>query len=355
MSVYRPKKSPYWQFDFILQGHRYYGSTGCKSKRDALSYEAQRRHEILFPKPKGKPPITIDEAAGLRMERVETMPCWPTVRPMLLALTQGLGSNRLLSEIGYLDLQRYVARRRDGRSNASVNREIDEMRAVWKAAARSKFDIGDMPEWGSLYLPVAEKPPRELHREDEQPALETAMPDDLAGFVRFAVLSGWRRAEVMGLRWSDCDLSNMTADTRIKGGNTVRRPLSGSLVAIIANQPKVGPFVFTYVCRKSRRSRVAGERYPLTVGAFRRRWDEARTESEIEAFRFHDLRHTAATRIVRATGSIAAAKEALKHKNFSTTLRYAHVLDEDVREALDKADGLAYQDGSRYALVQQKK
>ena len=52
----------------------------------------------------------------------------------------------------------------------------------------------------------------------------------------------------------------------------------------------------------------------------------------------HDLRHTRATRIVRQTGSLALAKEALKHKSIATTLRYAHVLDDDTRRALDESE-----------------
>jgi integrase len=130
----------------------------------------------------------------------------------------------------------------------------------------------------------------------------------------------------------------MQATTRIKGGDIVRRPLTPTLIAIIANQPKVGPFVFTYVCQKSRGNRRVGERYPLTPTALRGPWKAAKAAAGVTGLRLHDLRHTRGTRIVRATGSLAAAKEALKHKNIKTTLRYAHVLDEDVRRALDASE-----------------
>jgi integrase len=64
----------------------------------------------------------------------------------------------------------------------------------------------------------------------------------------------------------------------------------------------------------------------------------AKKEAEVENFRFHDFRHTRGTRIVRATGSLAAAKAALAHRSINTTLRYAHVLDDDVRHALDASE-----------------
>jgi integrase len=96
--------------------------------------------------------------------------------------------------------------------------------------------------------------------------------------------------------------------------------------------------VFTYVCQKSRGGRRKGKRYPLTPTALRKPWEAALAAAGIENLRIHDLRHTRGTRIVRATGSLAAAKEALKHRNIKTTLRYAHVLDEDVRNALDASE-----------------
>lgn len=333
MSVYRPKKSPHWHFDFRFKGQRFHGSTNCTTKRAAEEYERRERQKAALPDMK-RLPITVDEACGLYQEKVENGDSWPTIRYMLAALL-GLGKTRMLSEISQRELQVYFAKRRAGRANSSVNREIENARAVWRHAAATKYDVGDMPDWASLFLKVSASPPRELAEKGEQSALMGAMANDAFDVVRFALESGWRRQEVIGLRWSDCDLQNFVAKTRIKGGDVVMRPLNASLVALIANQPKVGPFVFTYVCRQSRGRRRKGQRYPMTVTALRTRWDEAREASGLSDFRFHDLRHTAATRILRATQNLAVTKEVLKHSNIKTTLRYAHVLADDVRKALD--------------------
>jgi integrase len=336
MSVYKPKGSPYFHFDFVWKGRRVFGSTGCKSRREALAYEGRQRQEAVNPKT-DRPPITLDEACGVYAEHAETLPSWPTAEYMITALIKGLGGNRLLAEISQRELQVYFAKRRNGRSNATVNREIDNARAIWRRAGKARFDVGEMPDWNTLKLKVPRKDPRELSYSEETGLFE-ALRADVADACDFALKSGWRRGEVIGLRWSDCDFSARQAKTRIKGGDEIKRPLTPTLLALIANQPKVGPFVFTYVCRKTRLKRRAGERYPLTPTVLRSAMAAAKVEAEISAFRFHDFRHTRGTRIVRATGSLAAAKEALKHRSITTTLRYAHVLDEDVRNALEASE-----------------
>lgn len=337
MSLYKPKGSPYWHFDFVRAGRRYYGSTGCTTKTAAKEYERREREKAALPD-RGKPPITVDEAAGLYQEKVEDLPSWPTIRPMLAALVKGLGKSKLLSEITQRDLQVHVARRRKGRANSSVNREIENARAMWRHAATSKYDVGEMPEWKALMLKVPRVPPRELGQGNEEKALFKHLRADLHDAVRFLLLSGWRRNEVLGLRWSDVKFPTKTAITRIKGGDVVVRPLTTEMVELLARQVQAGPFVFTYICQQSREKRRKGQRYPLTPTALRKPFAEALDAAGIEDFRIHDLRHTRGTRIVRATGSLAAAKEALKHRSLNTTLRYAHVLDEDVRKALEASE-----------------
>lgn len=346
MSVYRPKGSPYFHFDFQARGKRYYGSTGQTSKRAAEQVEGRERQKAALPTV-ARPPITLDEACGLRQDYLEEKSSWPTVRPMLKALL-GIGANRLLADIHQIDLMRHFAKRRNGRKDSSVNREIEEARALWRMADKARFDVGEMPDWGALLYAVQESPPRELSWAEED-RLFPEIRADLADFCMMALRSGWRQREVMKLRWADCDFANAEALTRIKGGAIVRRALTAEMVVLIANQPKVGPFVFTYVCQKTcpghrdrtgrlQPARMKGERYPLTVTVLRKPWAAAKKAAGIEGFRFHDLRHTAGTRIVRATGNIALAKRALEHKSIRSTLRYAHVLNDDVRTGLDAAN-----------------
>jgi integrase len=51
MSVYKPKRSPYYSYDFELYGVRFHGSTKCRSKREAEQFEKERRVEWRRAKP----------------------------------------------------------------------------------------------------------------------------------------------------------------------------------------------------------------------------------------------------------------------------------------------------------------
>lgn len=345
MSVYRPKGSPYFHFDFQFRGKRYYGSTNLTSRRAAEQFEGRERQKAALPV-MAKPPITLDEACGLRQDYLEERASWPTVRPMLKALLT-IGANKLLADVHQVDLMRHFAKRRNGRKDSSVNREIEEARAVWRTAMKARFDVGEMPDWGALLYAIPEQPPRELSW-DEEDRLVPELREDLVGACLMALRSGWRQREVLKLKWADVDFANAAAMTRIKGGATVQRALTNEMIVLIANQPKVGPFVFTYICRKSKSryrdrfgrlqsARQEGERYPLTATVLRKPWVAAKKAAGIEGFRFHDLRHTAASRTLRATKNIALVKRALEHKSLKSTLRYAHVLSDDVREGLSLA------------------
>jgi integrase len=347
MSVYKRKTSPYWHFDFVWEGRRFFGSTGCKGKREALKHE-----EIERAKARNggvsRPPITLDEACGLYQDKVEELASWVDTKRTLRTLVEGLNKHDLLSAINQRDLLALVARRRVGRVNASVNREIEVWRAVWRWASKARYDVGEMPDWGALMLKVVRKDPRELSAAEET-ALFGEIRVDLFDFCEFALKTGWRQAEVMGLRWSDVDLGTRTATTKVKGGDVVKRPLTQDMLVIIANQKKVGPFVFTYVAARTKAeftdklgrkqpARKKGDHYPMTAQVLRKPWAAAKKAAEIEGFRFHDLRHTRGTRILRATGNLKAAQRALAHRSIKTTLRYAHATDDDVRDALDASE-----------------
>lgn len=349
MSLYKKKNSPYWHFDFVWKGARFFGSTGCKTKREAERHEDIERAKARSGG-KERPSITLDEACGLYQDKVEELPSWIDTKRTLQTMLDGLGGNRLLADISQRDLLTFVAKRRAGRVNASVNREIEVWRAVWRWAHKARYDVGEMPDWGQLFLKVVRTVPRELNTTEEDGLFEH-IRSDLFDFCQFALKTGWRLSEVIGLRWVDLDMANAAAITRIKGGDIVKRPLTQEMVIIIANQPRVEllPNVFTYVAVRTKPAftdklgrkhpvRLKGHRYPMTATVLRRPWAAAKLAAGIENFRFHDLRHTRGTRIVRATGNLAAAMKALEHRSIKTTLRYVHATDDDVRHALDASE-----------------
>ncbi len=57
--------------------------------------------------------------------------------------------------------------------------------------------------------------------------------------------------------------------------------------------------------------------------------------ANITGLRFHDLRHTAATRMVESNANIVAVKEILGHADLKTTMRYAHPQD-SLKDAVEK-------------------
>jgi|GEM_PF-4859222 len=200
MSTYRHKGSPFYHYDFQFRGQRFHGSTGCDTKRAADEYERRERQKAALPEQR-RPPITLDEACGLYQDQVETKPSWPTIRYIISALIAGIGKNRLLSSITQRDLQVHFARRRakpDGsRSNASINREVENARAIWRLADRTRYDVGEMPDWKALRLKVPRTAPRELEAASEEARLFRHLREDVRDAVDFLLKSGWRRAEVL--------------------------------------------------------------------------------------------------------------------------------------------------------------
>lgn len=281
--------------------------------------------------------ITLDEAAALYEDKLTIEGKWrASYERWLLDLLAALGPGRYIDEIEQRDLAAYAARRAGLVSAASVNREIDLWRALWRKTAKS-YEIGKMPDWHDLRYAVIIDEPREL-TDDEESRLFAALRPDQADFFAFLLLSGWRVSEVRALRWADLDFPNRAAVTRIKGGRLIKRPLTAAMVALLADQPRACAQVFTYVCAQSRIRRKKGERYPYSRDGWRKAWAAALASAGIEHFRPHDLRHTRGTRIVRATGNLAAAQGALAHSNIKTTMRYVHVSDDDIRGALEASE-----------------
>ena len=344
MSIYRPKGSPYFHYDFTRAGQRYYGSTGCTSKRDADRVEAEHKRKVATGE-KTKTHITVDDAFGTWWaNRGKHHRSAATSKGQLGRMLKAFGPTTRLADVTFAALDDFSARRRATVSNTTVNRDIETFRRVHRYTEKRKFDVGDAIEWGHLMLPEPKERTRELSS-DEESRLMLALPADLAAVVEFALLSGQRKTAVVTLLWSKVDFRRGVASIKLKAeaDQWHEFPLTPRMIALLANRPKICAQVFTYECRraaparKDRPPRVAGRRYPFSQQGWDRQWRAAKAVAQIDDFRFHDLRHTGLTRVTRAAG-LKVANRLAGHTTLAATARYAHATETDVLAGMIAAE-----------------
>jgi hypothetical protein len=157
-------------------------------------------------------------------------------------------------------------------------------------------------------------------------------------FFEFVRASGLRQAECVTLRWSEVNFGTKQIVRLGKGGRRVVFPITGTIREILFPLQGQHPeYVFTYVAVYGNRrlGLVRGQRYRLTLNGAKSAWQRMRTKSGVRDFRFHDYRHDFGTKLLRKTGNLKLVQKALNHKDIKSTMRYAHVLDEDVAAAVE--------------------
>jgi hypothetical protein len=67
VSIFKVPRSPFYQYDFVLKGHRFYGSTGCTSRKEAKRFEAVEREkgkELVKAMARSRTSLLIDDVAA---------------------------------------------------------------------------------------------------------------------------------------------------------------------------------------------------------------------------------------------------------------------------------------------------
>lgn len=133
--------------------------------------------------------------------------------------------------------------------------------------------------------------------------------------AKFALKTGGRKQEVLGLKWDAVDLKKRTVTfLETKSGKKRTVPLAKSLCKILSKLKKYNEseYVFT--------NPQTGTCYKDIKKGF----NTAIKLSKIKKFRFHDLRHTFATRLIEKGVDIIVVKELLGHADIKTTMIYVH-------------------------------
>mgnify|MGYP002700949000 FL=1 len=150
--------------------------------------------------------------------------------------------------------------------------------------------------------------------------------------VVFALNTGMRKFEILTLKWTNVDLKSrvMTLDLENTKSKRKRKIPINSVVKNVLYSLKFKERLSEYVFLNSNNEPYKRQDSLNNV------WRAALRNAEISGLRFHDLRHTAATRMVERCGNIVAVSKILGHANISNTMRYCHPDKslEDVLESL---------------------
>jgi integrase len=221
-------------------------------------------------------------------------------------------------------------------ANATVNRSTTlVLKKLFTRARVWGIKFEKEPRWRQHFLPETEERVRELVG-DEGERLADATRADYSPFFEFAHASGLRLDECL-LRWTEVDWNARQIRKPGKGGRMVTVPITDTLREILwplqGHHPEM---VFTYQAARTRQGRVKGRRYPITYSGVKTAWRRLRKKAGVVGFRFHDYRHDHASKLLRETGNLKLVQRALNHRNIKTTLRYAHVLDGEVAQAMER-------------------
>jgi integrase len=362
MSVYKHEKSSFYHFDFQYKGRRFHGSTRETALAAAKRIEADERQKAIAEtaieareiargkRPTG--PMTLISIVERYWSEIGSRQVRPDqVLWSLNWLTAHFGDDKLITEIDGSEISRMVAKRRGEKvdnvavarglktdkrkrkahepkpikevSSARVNRSVTEPLRKVLYFARDTLGQHIQPiKWKHYILKEPAERIRVMKAEQEA-AILAALPEKYHQLVYVKKRIGPRIFELLKMEWSDIDWSGPRVEIEGKGGSRATIPLPKDVRDVLWALPRRGERVFTNE-----------DGSPMTYTGVDSAWNRACCKASVTDLRLHDLRHTAATNLLKVT-NLKTVQLMLRHRDIRSTLRYAHADDRDLLAALE--------------------
>ncbi len=350
----RPADSGVWWVRYVDEtGLLHREKVGSKSL--ALKVYQKRKNEVqerrFFPERIRQRDVRLAEAIDSYMERTKGRLRRSVDFLRYAALWKKTLGHKTLRQLTPGDIERVAARRRSGElvwppkaskytkdrkprplAAATVNRELTYLRTVLYAA-KADGKVGEIPFGkGSgkvkLYKESNQRV-RYLTAEEEE-ALREAIGEDQWPKVAVGLYTGFRQANVFRLKWENVNFdTGVISAVETKSGDDYHVPMNDELRSILRALPSRlrSKWVFP----------SDGADTPVDAKNFMHRiFSKALTKAKIEKFRWHDLRHSFASRLVMAGVDLRTVQELMGHKTATMTLRYSHLSPEHKLDAVQK-------------------
>jgi len=322
MRLYKRKGSPKLWVDWTDQnGKRHRKSTGTDDKNLAQALTAKWQQESFMEQHFGAlPEVQFRDALlryGTERKRENPEGYLNSVRYRLQLLLDRF-DNFNLSEINLITIQDFADDRLEQVKEATVQKELSTLKAIINKAHR-EGRIMSVPSFPRAKTQQGRC--RWLTVDEERRLLNVAAPH-LRSLIAFAVDTGGRRSELLKLDWRRVDLERgLVTFTKTKNGEDRTLRLTERALSILRNlEPKSSGPVFTY----------HGKAIHDTNSSFA----NARKKAGIDDIRFHDLRHTFASRLVQQGVSLYEVMHLTGHKSVSMVQRYAHLAPDFQKRAI---------------------
>lgn len=320
MSLYK-RGSTWWVDVTTASGQRVRCSTGASDKKAAKEYHDKLKAETWrVDKLGARPRRTWDEAALKFLREAEGRTTLRDYKRQVAFWTDHFRGVALdaISRQQVADVIEAHAK-----TPATRNRYIACLRAILLKAAGAWEWIDRAPK-----LKTYQEPKQRIRwiTPTEAERLLAALPDWVAAMARFALATGLRQGNVFRLEWKQVDLERRVAwihPDQAKGRRAIGVPLNEDAVDVIRKQ----------LGKHLRRVFVDAEGRPMDKWPHeaRKAWLAGCKVTELEDFRWHDLRHTWASWHVQRGTPLYALKELGGWATLEMVNRYAHLAPDHLR------------------------
>lgn len=237
-------------------------------------------------------------------------------------------SGKILQEITTQDIERLKGKLKEELALATINLHLALLKHVYTKAI----------EWGKVdknpAAPVkffrANNARTRYLTEEEEARLKAACLVEHWDKIIVALHTGLRREEQFKLQWTSVNFqTGVLTIPRSKHGEARHIPMNDHVVEVLRNLPSRLKSAYVFPSRTGKT--------PLNANNFINRvWNPLLAEAKIENFRWHDCRHTFASRLIMAGVDLRTVQELLGHKTIAMTLRYSHLSPTHQKEAVQR-------------------